>query len=127
MENDKQYLDLVNLIREQGAKYNPTTLEIGTMVSPNSVKLGDLVLLAEDLYIAEHLLSGYTGTIKVPYVSHIEVDTTVSSEFKDSRDTNIYVQKQITFTDGLKAGDLVAVQKLNDTDKYVILERVVKI
>ncbi len=127
MENDKQYVELVNLMREQGAKNNPTTLEIGTMQSANSVKIGDLILLAEDLYIADHLLSGYTRTIKVPYVSYMEVDTTVSSGFKDSSDTKHYVQKKITFTDGLKAGDLVAVQKLNDTDKYVILERVVKL
>lgn len=39
-------------------------------------------------------------------------------------DTRVTRQNKITYTDGLKKGDLVAVQKLNDTNKYVILARV---
>lgn len=43
---------------------------------------------------------------------------------------NMELQKsysqQITYTDGLKAGDMVLVQKLNDNNKYVIIARVVE-
>ena len=36
----------------------------------------------------------------------------------------VSTQAKITYIDGLKKGDLVAVQKLNDTNKFVILARV---
>ena len=41
-------------------------------------------------------------------------------------DTRAWKQSQITYTDGLKAGDMVLVQKLNDNNKYVIIARVVE-
>lgn len=96
----------------------------------NSVKIDDLVLNAEDLYIADYLVAGYTRQIKVPYVSGVSVDTTQSNGFasKDNPDpdTRVWKQSQITYTDGLKAGDMVLVQKLNDNNKYVIIARVVE-
>ena len=96
----------------------------------NSVKIDDLVLNAEDLYIADYLVAGYTRQIKVPYVSGVSVDTTQSNGFasKDNPDpdTRAWKQSQITYTDGLKAGDMVLVQKLNDNNKYVIIARVVE-
>lgn len=68
--------------------------------------------------------------IKVPYVSGVSVDTTQSNGFasKDNPDpdTRAWKQSQITYTDGLKAGDMVLVQKLNDNNKYVIIARVVE-
>lgn len=54
-------------MRSQGAKDNPTLAQIGVMQSSNSVKIDDLVLNAEDLYIADYLVAGYTRQIKVPY------------------------------------------------------------
>lgn len=92
--------------------------------------VNDLVLNAEDLYIADYLVAGYTRQIKVPYVSGVSVDTTQSNGFasKDNPDpdTRVWKQSQITYTDGLKAGDMVLVQKLNDNNKYVIIARVVE-
>jgi len=125
MEHDKDYADLLNMMRTQGAKDNPTTLQLGIMQSANSVKINDLILNAEDLYISTHLLSGYARSIKVPYVSNVEVDTTVSSGFSDDRDVKLTTQSNTVFTDGLKKGDIVAVMKLNDNDTYVILDKVV--
>ena len=58
------------------------------------------------------------------------MDTTQSNGFasKDNPDpdTKTWKQSQITYTDGLKAGDMVLVQKLNDNNKYVIIARVVE-
>ena len=108
----------------------PAVAQIGVMQSSNSVKIDDLVLNAEDLYIADYLVAGYTRQIKVPYVSGVSVDTTQSNGFasKDNPDpdTRVWKQSQITYTDGLKAGDMVLVQKLNDNNKYVIIARVVE-
>lgn len=132
MKNDVFYAEMIQMMRAQGSKDNPITLQLGVMQSANSVKIDDLVLEAEDLYIADYLVAGYTRELKIPYVSGVTVDTTQNDPFGtvDSEgnyhdpDTRVTRQNKITYTDGLKKGDLVAVQKLNDTNKYVILARV---
>lgn len=134
MQSDQYFAEMLNMMREQGRKDNPTTLQLGVMQSANSVKVDDLVLNAEDLYIADYLVAGYTRKIKVPYVSGVTVDTTQSDPFGtvgsdgnySDPDTQTSKQSQITFTDGLKKGDLVTVQKLQNTNKYVILGKVVE-
>ena len=134
MQSDQYFAEMLNMMREQGRKDNPVTLQLGVMQSANSVKIDDLVLNAEDLYIADYLVSGYTRKIKVPYVSGVTVDTTQESGFVSANssgkysdpDTRTSTQSQIIFTDGLKKGDLVAVQKLQNTNKYVILVKVVE-
>jgi len=129
MKGDHYLAEMLELMRSQGAKDNPVTLQLGVMQSPNSVKIDDLVLNAEDLYIADYLVAGYTRQIKVPYVSGVSVDTTQSNPFasKDNPDpdTLYWTEKQITYIDGLKKGVLVAVQKLDGNNMYVILARVV--
>lgn len=133
MKNDHYLAEMLELMRSQGAKDNPVTLQLGVMQSATSVKIDDLVLNAEDLYIADYLVAGYTRKIKIPYVSGVTVDTTQSDPFGtvDSEgnysdpDTKTTRQTQITYTDGLKKGDLVAVQKLDGNNMYVILARVV--
>lgn len=129
MKNDHNYAEMLGMMREQGKKDNPVTIQLGVMQSANSVKVDDLVLNAEDLYIADYLVSGYTRELKVPYVSAVSVDTTQSNGFvsEDNPDPDVSLTKQakITYTDGLKKGDLVVVQKLNNNNMYVILVRVV--
>lgn len=86
-DNNFYYAEMLNMMRQQGSKDNPTTLQLGIMQSANSVKIGDLLLNSEDLYIADYL-----------FLENI---------------------------DGLKNGDIVAVQRLHNTNMYVILARVV--
>lgn len=132
MKNDAFYAEMIEMMRAQGRKDNPITLQLGVMQSPNSVKIDDLVLKAEDLYIADYLIAGYTRQIKIPYVSGVTVDTTQHDPFGSvdaqgqyhDPDTRVSTQTKITYIDGLKKGDLVAVQRLNDTNKFVILARV---
>lgn len=132
MKNDAFYAEMIEMMRAQGRKDNPITLQLGVMQSSNSVKIDDLVLKAEDLYIADYLIAGYTRQIKIPYVSGVTVDTTQNDPFGSvdaqgqyhDPDTRVSTQAKITYIDGLKKGDLVAVQKLNDTNKFVILARV---
>lgn len=56
MKSDHLYAEMLQMMREQGKKDNPPTIQIGNMQSNNSVKIGDLVLNAEDLYIADYLI-----------------------------------------------------------------------
>lgn len=111
MNKDHFYAEFLGMMREQGKKDNPTLIQIGVMLSPTSVKINDLVLNAEDLYIADYLVAGYSRKLKTPYIS------SVSSETK---------QSQLVYSDGLKAGDLVAVQELG-SNRYLILTRVVQV
>jgi hypothetical protein len=83
MNKDHYYAEVLNLMRAQGSKDNPTTLQLGVMQSATSVKINDLVLNSEDIYVADNLT--------------------------------------------LYRGDIVAVQKLQDTNMYVILARVVQV
>lgn len=148
MQNDHFLAEMLEIMRSQGKKDNPVTLQLGVMLSANSVKIDDLVLYAEDLYIADYLVAGYTRKIKVPYVSDVEAygkgvgngvgtgegvveGTTCKTQVKTNVNTDVTItitepkEETITYIDGLKKDDIVAVQKLSDTNKYVILARVV--
>ena len=111
MKKDHFYAEFLGMMREQGRKDNPTLIQIGVMQSSNSVKINDLILNAEDLYIADYLMAGYSRALNTPYVSSVEPER---------------VQSQLVYSSGLKAGDLVAVQDLGN-NKYVILARVVQV
>lgn len=93
IKNDAFYSEMINMMRVQGQKDNPITLQIGIMQSEDSVKIGDLILNSEDLYISDILQLSITYSGRTIYRK-------------------------------LKKGDIVAVQKLNDKDKFVILARV---
>ena len=117
MKNDAFYAEMLQMMREQGKKDNPITLQLGIMQSANSVKIDDLVLNAEDLYIAADLMAGYVYPLTTPYVYNTTFGTAGSSTSRTS---------QAVRSTGLQKGDLVAVQKLENTNKYVILNKVVK-
>lgn len=127
MDNNYEYAQMLQLMRSQGSKDNPETIKIGTMLSANSVKLDDLTLYPEDLYIADHLTGGYSRKLSIPYVSDARLDVTMGQY--DVKDVDIILTKQSSLvmegSDGLKAGDLVAIQKL-DNNMYLIFARVVK-
>lgn len=53
---DHYYAEMLSMMREQGKKDNPITLQLGIMQSSNSVKINDLLLEADDLYISQHLV-----------------------------------------------------------------------
>jgi hypothetical protein len=133
-EKDHAYVKMLNMMRSQGSKDNPITLQLGIMQSANSVKIGDLVLDKEDIMIADYLLTGYKRELVTPYVKSVEVDVdttvTISGESGSATSTatvNAPVEKYIVTKTGLKKGDIVAVMKLYDKDIYVILAKVVSV
>lgn len=104
MKSDFFYTEMLKLMQTQGAKSNPVTLQLGVVHSGGKIKIGDLILNPDDYYLAEHLKVGY----KLTY------------QFGDSKTTLEIIDNE------LKVGDLVAIQQLNDTDRYVVLEKVVE-
>lgn len=117
MKSDALYAEMIQMMRAQGRKDNPVTLQLGVMQGPDSVKIDDLILTSEDLYIAAHLQKDYEYPLKIPYVEDKQFGMVGSPT--TLRDKAIRLE-------GLKKGDLVAVEKLANTNKYVILERVVE-
>ena len=133
-DKDSRYVDMLNLMRTQGGKDNPVTLQLGIMQSTNSVKVGDLLLDKSDIMIADHLLAGYKRELVVPYVKSVEVtvDTTITISGESGTAESIAtvedpVVKIPETKTGLKKGDIVAVMKLSDSDTYVILAKVVEV
>lgn len=118
MNKDHCYAEMLKMMREQGSKDNPVTLQIGVMLSPTSVKIDDLILNSEDIYIADYLVEGYTRQLEIPYVSNVTGNST---------GVNAETQEVLVYKEGLKKGDLVAVQRLHNTNKFVILAKVVEV
>ena len=96
------FAEMVNMMREQGAVNNTAPIQLATMTGTRTCSIGDLSLMAEDLYIPDRLLASVCTKVNVPE-SH---------------------QDKSSYSAPLKAGDVVALFQLSDT-KYVILDRVV--
>lgn len=93
------YEELLKIMRKEGEKNNPPSIQIGVMDSPTSCKIGQLLLSDDDLAIAEHLTTGY-------YTK------------KEQDDSLLFVEK-------LKQGDRVIVYRFSDS-KYIIIERLIE-
>ena len=126
MNNDHLYAEMLNMMREQGKKDNPDTLQLGIMQSATSVKIDDLILTKENLYIADYLVSGYTRKLETPYLSDVKLEVNKGEQYVSNVEAELTEEKKVVLKDGLKKGDLVAVQRLQNNNMYVILARVVK-
>lgn len=116
MDKDYYYAEMLDMMRTQGKKDNPDTVQLGIMQSPTKVKVNDLILDAEDLYIAEDFMKGYKFPLEDPYVK----DEQFGNEGSSTETLENAVRAK-----GLIKGDMVAVMKLQNTNKYVILAKVV--
>jgi hypothetical protein len=96
------YEDIVVLMRKQGNVGASKGIRIAVMTGPKSCEIEGLKLDGPDLYIPDRLLSKMCTGVGI------------SSDHEDKS----------TYSPALKAGDLVAVYKLNDA-KYIIIDRVV--
>ena len=56
--------EFINMMRDEGSKYNPPTVQLGvvTSISPIQIKVGELPLFENNLYINKQLL-GYEETV----------------------------------------------------------------
>lgn len=115
-KNDKDFAKLLGIMREQGSKDNPTTLELGIMTSSNTCSLGDLELEADDILINEYLVTPpqikYEATMKVKGGTNNSYEGTIT-------------EAEYTKTSKLKKGDMVVLMRVEDQDMYVILCKVV--
>lgn len=48
------YVELIKLIKDRGADNNPPSIQLGTMVTTNILKMGDLQIDGDNLLINEY-------------------------------------------------------------------------
>lgn len=115
------YSEIINQMRNQGAYYNPSGIEIGVVTNedPIAVQLGDLPLNKDNLLIADYLKKGYSRQINIP-------STSASGSTSDGSISSIAIpQGNLNLLDnGFKKGDNVALVRAEAT-KYLILCKVV--
>ena len=106
-KDDKDYAKLLKIMRRQGGKDNPVLLELGEMTSKNTCMVGELELDADDLLVAEPLITGYHKAVN---------------------NNNPSLKNENTFVDPLKKGDEVVLLKIEgEDDTYVVLCKVVSL
>lgn len=111
---------LVNVIKKLIQKERPPMIEIGEMTAENKVKIKDLEIESDMLFFIEtctvdiNTLLGLTGTVAVGGGGE-----SPHSHGWSFTDTSTYIKK-------LKAGDKVAVYKLNKGN-FLILGKVVSL
>lgn len=94
--NDKGYEKLIRAIKSTQKASN--NIMVGIMQGNSTCKINDLILDSDDLYIAEHLTTGYIKSVGGTYEE---------------------VAK-------LTQGDMVIVLRINE-EKYAIIERLVEV
>lgn len=145
---DNPYSTMIELFRQEGAKYNAPELNIGVVLTeePNlTIESNGIQLDKDNLYIADYLLSGYKRSFKSSATTNINGGSVNGSTNKASvsehgshshsiNNININGAKctasdgQITYEDrGLRKGDLVAMQQINKTNKFVVYCKVVSL
>lgn len=143
---DNPYSSLIELFREQGAKYNAPDLMIGEIltVEPLTIKVGSIQLDKDNLYIADYLLKDYERE----YISESKINiedgsitgktssTSISEHGSHSHNLNsINITSGITRDEGkiktksscFKEGDMVAIQQLSNSNQFIVYCKLVRI
>lgn len=117
------YNDIILKMRIQGAAYNPPSIDIGKVISsdPLTIQINDTPLTKKSLLVSDFLLANYKRKMNIP-------STSATGSTTDGSITSIGIPNaELNFTDGLKAGDMVACLATSDGQKYIVLCKVVSL
>lgn len=118
------YEQIITTMREQGAKYNNTPLQIGEMISDTICLVGDIELENDDYLIADHLTD---RELVIDLREPGKITATISTTDHTHKLTDLETEKShIKIYSKLKKGDIVLAQRMSD-ELYVIIERLVKV
>lgn len=124
------YSNLINMIKDYGASYNPPSIEIGQVLSdsPLTIKLGDLQLNSSNLLISDHLVKEYKREIDetIKCSGYNDICSRVE-HINGSPLDEIKCKLTVKYNDKLKSGDLVAMLSTYDRQKFIVIARVVTI
>lgn len=125
------YSELLSAMQRQGKSVNPKSIKLAEVVAPPPdivIKMGDLQVDKDNIYIADYLLSGYTR--KADQQSEGDIITHDGGDPIYSPYTvleSLTHSGTIKLTDTLKPGDVVAAMPTADGQTYIILARVVSL
>lgn len=122
MRSKNPYSEIIKIMQDQGAKYNPFSVQLATVIAtaPLTITAGDLQLAGENLLVADSLLTDYSRKIILP-------NTPASGATSDGTISSLSITDAVlNFTDGLNEGDTLAVVQV-DSSTFVILARVVSV
>lgn len=104
-KSDASFAKLLGMMRDQGSKDNPTTIELGEMTSPTTCTVGELELDEDDLLFNEMLLK--------PVLTELNFEIQNNGGVSHSHS---WVDKS-KYIEPLKKGDIVAVMRLFEPDE----------
>jgi hypothetical protein len=117
------YVSILQRMQNQGRKFNPPSIDIGTVVSsdPLTIKIGDLQLTKDNILVADFLLPNYKRKVAIP-------STSATGTAEDKSISSIAIpDAELSFTDGLKKDDMVACLATSNEQTYILLCKVVKL
>lgn len=132
---DNPYSGLLGIMQEQGAKFNPPSICLGEVVSPDpdlKIKTEDLILDIDDFLISDNLIGGHEREIELEEQGTIKSSTqsaTCETSHSHNIDSsfNIKGTGKLKFKSGLKAGDIVALIPTANRQQYIVLCKVVSL
>ena len=140
MTINNPYTGLLNIMQEQGKKYNTPLVCIGKIVKvqPLQIKTGELLLEQDDLFISDLLTSTYKRSAHIVSSGELTSSTQATSggtgqasfathDHKISALYNLSGTADIVFEDSLKKGDLLALMPTENRQTYIVLCKVVKL
>ncbi|WP_027624387.1 DUF2577 domain-containing protein [Clostridium lundense] len=115
------FVELVNIMKEKGAAYNPPSIEIGKVISSNPliVEVGNLQLTKNNFIVADYLVNEYKRKITIPR-------SRAEGTAGEHSVSEVGIKEgEIIYKDGLKKDDKIAMLSTQDRQIYIILARVV--
>lgn len=133
------YTGLLNIMQEQGQRYNTSSVCIGKVVKvqPLQIKTGELLLDQDDLLVSDLLTESYKRSAHIVSSGELTSSTQATSggtgdasfathNHKISASYNLSGTADIVFKTDLKSGDLLALMPTENRQTYIVLCKVVK-
>ncbi|MCT4631961.1 MAG: DUF2577 domain-containing protein [Firmicutes bacterium] len=116
-------IKLLETIRAEGSKYNPPEIRLARVLSPLpslQISIGDLVLNSDDLYLSTSLME---REFEATFIGDIK--GRMDEEEKEIKESMMI--GQISLKSTLSIGDLLVVYPFNNSQKYIVIGKVVSL
>jgi len=127
------YSGILEHMRVQGMKNNPSSIQIGVVISgdPLTIKVGDLQINKDDILVADYLLKDYKMDFSMALTDGTGVMSSENIGDHGSHTHSIsklgITKGTIDLTVGLIKDDVVVMLSTEDNQTYIVLSRVVSL
>lgn len=138
-------MEIMEVMKEVGSSNKLPEIEIGTIVHVEEtedrlvdikVKINDLEITKDNLYISDHLIKEHKRKIRTDTILKPKIIAPTNSVNDGGRDASSHlheleslkiIDSNIYTRDTLKVGDLVSVLATRDRQTYFVLNRMVRL